>query len=264
MKLSIITITRNDLEGLKRTAQSIASQSWKDYEWLVIDGASTDGTVDFIRSLERQPDYWVSEPDKGIYDAMNKGIVRSTGEYLLFMNSGDSFYASDTLAQCFSSFPDADVIYGDAFFIYPKRKKKMTYPEQMNLYYFRKRSLCHQATFIRASLLRDSEGYSTNYQIVSDWRQWLVWLIEERTFVHLPVTVCNYMMDGLSTRMCKVSDVEREAVYRDLLPPVFYHLMKAEEELHMQKRRKYLRYCYLLGALSIILIIILVCLCLFQ
>ena len=76
MKLSIITITRNDLDGLRRTALSVSSQSFRDYEWIVIDGASTDGTVEYLQSMQPQPSAWVSEPDGGVYDAMNKGTLR--------------------------------------------------------------------------------------------------------------------------------------------------------------------------------------------
>ncbi len=253
MKLSIITIAKNNLEGLKRTTESVLAQSWTAFEWIVIDGASTDGTVEYLQSLERQPDEWISEPDQGVYDAMNKGIMRAKGEYLLFLNSGDSLYASDTLSQCFLNFPAADIVYGDAVFIYPSQKKKMIYPEQLNLYYFRKKSLCHQATFIRASLLHDCGGYSTNYRIVSDWRQWLVWLIEGKSFAHLSVTVCNYMMNGLSTILCATSGEEREMVFSKLLPPVFYDFMITVENVYEIKRRRNTRYCILLGVLSLFL-----------
>lgn len=261
MKLSIITITRNDLDGLRRTALSVSSQSFRDYEWIVIDGASTDGTVEYLQSMQPQPSAWVSEPDGGVYDAMNKGIQKAQGEYLLFLNSGDSLLAPDTLARCFSAFPNADIVYGDAYFVYPKRKKIVTHPDTLNLYYFRRHSLCHQATFIRASLLREC-GYSTQYKIVSDWRQWLVWMIEGRSFVHLPIVVCNYMMDGVSTTMRKASGIEREAVFREVLPSVWYDLMIAEETIYQQKKLKYLRVCYLLGALVLLLSITLILICL--
>ena len=91
MKLSIITVNLNNLEGLKKTYESVVSQTFTDYEWLVIDGGSTDGSREFIEQHQDKFAYWCSEPDKGIYNAMNKGIVRAKGEYLNFMNSGDYF-----------------------------------------------------------------------------------------------------------------------------------------------------------------------------
>ena len=91
MKLSIITVNLNNLEGLKKTYESVVCQTFTDYEWLVIDGGSTDGSREFIEEHQDKFAYWCSEPDKGIYNAMNKGIVRAKGEYLNFMNSGDYF-----------------------------------------------------------------------------------------------------------------------------------------------------------------------------
>ena len=113
MKLSIVTISYNNILGLKRTTENIVSQTWNDYEWIVIDGGSTDGTKEYLASLEKQPDYWCSESDKGIYDAQNKGIRISKGEYVCCMNAGDTFCNNDTLQKVFANTPKADVVYGD-------------------------------------------------------------------------------------------------------------------------------------------------------
>ena len=104
MKLSVITINLNDAEGLQKTLRSVwERQSFTDFEHIVIDGASTDGSVEVIKKYADKLAYWVSEPDKGIYSAMNKGIVRARGEYLLFINSGD-WLADDVLAKVLRSF----------------------------------------------------------------------------------------------------------------------------------------------------------------
>lgn len=263
MKLSIITVTRNDLAGLRRTAESVAAQVWRDFEWIIIDGASTDGTKEYLQQLSPQPDYWISEPDRGVYDAMNKGLSIARGEYLLFLNAGDSLFEANTLQDCFRHFPGGDVVYGDALFIYPKKERKETHPDRLSLYYFRHRSLCHQATFIRRVLLRDSGGYSLSYKIVSDWRQWVVWMIEGRTFHHLPLTVCRYMQDGLSYVHRKTSNRERDEVFREVLPPIYCDLMHEAEGLYRRKKKKYLRWIYLLSAACLTLIIALV-LCLMR
>ena len=99
MKLSIVTINRNNANGLEKTMQSVASQSFKEFEYIVVDGASTDGSVDVIRSHEADCAHlkWVSEPDSGIYNAMNKGLQMATGDYVQILNSGDCLAASDVM-----------------------------------------------------------------------------------------------------------------------------------------------------------------------
>lgn len=259
MKLSIITITRNNLAGLRRTALSIASQTWRDFEWIVIDGASTDGTLAYLSTLRPAPDFCLSEPDGGVYDAMNKGLSHAQGEYLLFMNSGDSLCEADTLGQVFAQFPaDADIVYGDALFVYPRKKRLVTHPDHLSLFYFRHGSLCHQATFIRTLLLRESGGYSTDYRIVSDWRQWVVWMLEGRHFIHLPHVVCNYMMDGLSTAQRKRSGEERLLVFKEVLPPGMYDFMGQMEEQYRKKRKKYTCWICLLAGLLVVSLAVLV------
>ena len=91
-KISIITINYNNFEGLKKTIKSVINQTWKDYEYIVIDGGSNDGSVEYLKSLDNTINFWVSEADNGVYHAMNKGINKANGEYLLFLNSGDHFF----------------------------------------------------------------------------------------------------------------------------------------------------------------------------
>lgn len=110
MKLSIITVKLNNRDGLKRTIDSVVSQTFTDYEWIVIDGGSTDGSRELIEQYQDHFAYWCSEPDKGIYNAMNKGIAHAKGEWLQFLNSGDVLYSNNTLASVFSSKYDADVL----------------------------------------------------------------------------------------------------------------------------------------------------------
>ena len=112
MKLSIITVNLNNLEGLKKTYESVVCQTFTDYEWIVIDGGSTDGSREFIEQHQDKFAYWCSEPDKGIYNAMNKGIMRAKGEYLNFMNSGDCFACKETLAGVFNKPRKEDILYG--------------------------------------------------------------------------------------------------------------------------------------------------------
>ncbi len=98
-KLSIITVNYNNLEGLKKTVKSVVDQTWSEFEYLIIDGGSTDGCLEYIKIKENEIDFWISEPDKGVYHAMNKGIQKATGEYVIFLNSGDHFYKKNVLQK---------------------------------------------------------------------------------------------------------------------------------------------------------------------
>ena len=112
-KLSIITINYNNFEGLNRTLKSVINQNLKNFEYIVIDGGSTDGSKELIEKYADKISYWVSEPDRGIYHAMNKGIVKASGEYLLFMNSGDLFYNNFILNEVIDDISKYDLIYFD-------------------------------------------------------------------------------------------------------------------------------------------------------
>ena len=150
IKLSIITINYNNLSGLKKTIESVKSQTFQDYEWIVIDGGSTDGSKELIEENKEYFSYWVSEPDKGIYDAMNKGTILAQGEYCQFLNSGDYLIAPDTLAKIFNRPLQADVNYGDVWFIKDNKViEKRTYPDKITLSFLFKSPLGHQATFVK-------------------------------------------------------------------------------------------------------------------
>ena len=112
MKYSIITINYNNKDGLKKTIESVINQSCKDFEYIIIDGGSTDGSVDVIRQYADRINYWISEPDKGVYNAMNKGVAQAHGEYLNFMNSGDCFSDNSVLENIAHSLCSYDIVTG--------------------------------------------------------------------------------------------------------------------------------------------------------
>ena len=115
MKYSIITINYNNCDGLEKTIQSVINQSYQNFEFIIIDGGSTDSSVEVIKKYSNKIDYWISEPDKGIYHAMNKGIIQAHGEYLNFMNSGDLFYDNDVLKDISIKIDLKDIIIGKDF-----------------------------------------------------------------------------------------------------------------------------------------------------
>lgn len=168
MTLSIITINLNNKEGLAKTFQSIQSQTFQDFEYIVIDGQSTDGSLDLIQKNERI-NHRVAEKDTGVYDAMNKGIKIASGEYILFLNSGDYIYEAHSIEKVYSHLITEDIIYGDLIFDNHKNREVYNYPEQLNFSFLFKYSLPHPATFIKRKLFEDHGFYETKYKIIADW-----------------------------------------------------------------------------------------------
>ena len=242
MKLSIITITYNNLNGLMNTSGSIAEQSCQDFEWIIIDGGSTDGTVEYVKKMKRQPEQWISERDKGVYDAMNKGIRMANGEYLLFMNAGDVFYASDTLEKAMGMKIDADVMYGDVIYMHPKKAKAVHFTDRVTLMTLYDQAFNHQSTFIRKELLAE-KGYDEKYRMVADWKAYLEWFLTGRSFRHLPIYICRYDMTGLSTVNKNEVYKERDAFFAELLSP---EVLEVLQDWHSYQNRQCLRareYC---------------------
>lgn len=241
--LSIITINYNNIVGLRKTIDSVLSQSYTDYEWIVIDGGSTDGAKELLEQNATHFAYWCSEPDKGIYNAMNKGIAKAQGEYTLFMNSGDVFSSNDTLQQIMSTMKGADIVYADAMLLGHNGKDELLqYPDELTLDYLTHGSLCHQAAYIRTSLLHESGGYDEKYRIASDWKQWVVWLYEGRSFEHLPITACNFDCHGLcATQKSKIqSDYERWLIFEEILPAHLVTSLRNYKALWMESEFGYL------------------------
>ncbi len=152
-KLSIITINLNNKDGLKNTIESVISQDFKDFEFIVIDGLSTDNSLEIIHKYEKQISFWISEPDKGIYNAMNKGIQNANGEYLLMLNSGDILHNKNVLSQVIELGLDKDIVYGNKHELVDDKNSYYTeYPNVLLFSFFYKYSLGHQTSFIRKRL----------------------------------------------------------------------------------------------------------------
>lgn len=168
--LSIITINLNNAVGLEKTIKSVISQDFIDYEYIIIDGKSTDSSLDVIEKYASRINYWVSEPDTGIYNAMNKGIMKAKGDYLLFMNSGDCFVGSNTLTSVFNKGYADDILVGDCIF-----DKKIKFPEKYTFYNVMTFFIPnHQSTFIKRSLFDELGLYDENLTICADWKFFLL------------------------------------------------------------------------------------------
>ena len=215
MKLSIITVNYNDATGLERTIKSVISQSFRDFEFIIIDGGSTDGSVDVIKQYKNNIDYWVSEPDGGIYQGMNKGLQQSQGEYLNFMNSGDSFHSSKVLEQIFSINTDADIITGTHAENGAENIGKGGIVTMLDLY---RCAIDHQASFIRREIAL-KHPYDEKYRIVSDWKFFIEALIMDNcSFYFTDTIVVDVDMKGISNTNKQLNYQERESVLKELIP----------------------------------------------
>ena len=197
--ITVVTVCYNAVNELEKTMLSVLNQTYDNIEYIVIDGGSKDGTVDIIKKYADRLAYWVSEPDKGIYDAMNKGIKAATGEWINFMNAGDWFYEIHTLSIVFDKAIDAkyDVVYGDRISSYSKADyvQKPWAIEEFSFHF----PIFHQSSFIRTGIMKKT-GYDLNYRICADFAFFYkVWSNNGAFFyVNVIMSVCE-CENGLST-----------------------------------------------------------------
>lgn len=242
MKLSIITINLNNKDGLQKTIDSIVSQTFTDYEWIVIDGGSTDGSKELIEQYADQIAYWVSEPDKGVYNAMNKGILVAKGEYINFMNSGDYYANDNVLEMIFENPHTADVLYGymtrdsiDGEFVnLSMMKNNLTWID------FLYDGLPHQSSFIKKRLFDKYGYYNENLKAVSDWSFFVkVFVYNHSSYEFIPLKISIYSSGGISD-VIGMQEREQEkqmlfpiAVVEDIPKIVLYK--KLQEKIFTRK-----------------------------
>ena len=220
-KISIITINYNDKKGLQRTFNSVFAQDFKDFEYIVIDGDSTDGSRELIENNAQKISYWVSEADKGIYNAMNKGIKAAKGEYLLFLNSGDKFYNEKSLILSSNYLEREDIIYGDLEIVKEDRSFIKKYSQEVSLFYFLYESLPHPATFIKKSAFEKFGFYDENLKIVSDWKWFLVSICSQNaSFKKIKVVISTFYLAGISSNEENQAEIinERDLVFNTYFP----------------------------------------------
>lgn len=238
MKLSIVTINYNNIDGLKRTADSIFQQTFNDFEWIVIDGGSTDGSRELIENNASRIAYWVSEPDNGIYNAINKGISHANGDYVQILNSGDWFFEHSTLEKLFGKKYDADILYGDAVCIYPDGTHlDKKYPNTVSLNYFIHDVINHQATFFRREVF-DGHPYNEKYLIAADWAYCFEAVCRGLRFQHVPQTIVYYDNNGISSKWSTRQIEERQEILDRYIPPQLKPDMAVIDEINSLKRHK--------------------------
>lgn len=217
MKISVITVCLNDLQGLKKTLKSIVTQTYNDYELIVIDGGSTDGSKEYIEKTQRI-NKWISEPDRGIYNAMNKAVLMTEGEYCIFMNAGDEFYGPKVLDSVYRELNGEDFYVGGTVVVDIDKKHKIeSAPRILTIKYLIDNSISHQSTFTKTSLLKENL-YSEEYKVVSDWRFFFKMWLNGSSYVPLKQVVSYYYLGGFSYKNIPLMLDERQRVIKELIP----------------------------------------------
>lgn len=211
-KISVVTVNYNNAEGLLRTIKSVINQEISDLEYIVIDGHSTDRSKEVILENASHLDHWRSEPDSGVYEAMNKGIRLASGDYILFLNSGDVFNNRDVLKETIGMLTgEFDIYYGNLIFSNSGKEQLQQYPDKLDFDYFLERSLPHPGSFIRRSLFDRLFYYSEDYDIVSDWEFFVVAVIKEKVnYLHLDKVISKFELDGMSNNPQNKKHIEEE------------------------------------------------------
>lgn len=213
-KFSVITVTYNAAAVLEDTIQSVITQTYHHVEYIIVDGGSTDGTLDIVAQYRDRIATIVSEPDKGLYDAMNKGMRLATGDYLCFLNAGDSFHEDDTLQSIAHSLTGSalpDVIYGQTELVDSEghfvRMRRLSAPEHLDWKSFKQGMLvCHQAFFAKRAL---AEPYDLRYRFSADF-DWCIRVMKRAQTLHnTHLTLIDYLEEGMTTRNRRASLRER-------------------------------------------------------
>ena len=213
-KLSVITVTYNAEKTLERTLKSVQKQLYSYIEHIVVDGKSKDRTISLIQKYENPRLKWISEPDNGLYDAMNKAATMASGDYLCFLNAGDTFFASDTVEKIFNSISETklpDIIYGETAIVDNEGEflhmRRLNAPQSLSWTSFKQAMLvCHQAFIVKRSLF---EPYDLQYRFSSDF-DWAIRMMKKsKSFHNTHLTLINYLNEGMTTNNRKASLKER-------------------------------------------------------
>ncbi|TRO63920.1 glycosyltransferase family 2 protein [Christiangramia sabulilitoris] len=251
LKISIITVNLNNKEGLQRTIKSVLNQTWKDFEYIVIDGASIDGSIGVLEDNSAKLSYWISEKDNGIYSAMNKGINIARGEYLLFINSGDELYHPKVLQENIDKISDYDIIYFNICLVKNGEKHIHQYPKAIDYKYMMKASLGHPSTFIKKNLFDRLGLYDESLSIVADWKFFFNSIIRMRcTYMKIDSVLSVFYMDGISSKNTREVKMERaEVINKDYQD--YQKLMRLEKELYQFKKSFLIRVLIKLGLIKL-------------
>ena len=220
-KISIITVVYNNKLHIENTILSVLNQTYKNIEYIIIDGGSTDGTLEIIKKHAKKLDCIISERDKGIYDAMNKGVLKATGDWIYFLNSGDTFYTNKTLHNIFSSqsLYKADLIYGNHESNYGYFKRIHTPKELINLW--KGMIFSHQGMFVKTKLMKVSP-FNLSYKISADYNFIYNLYKQNKKFKYINIIIATLEAGGLSELNINKTHLERWKIIRNY-EHSFYH-----------------------------------------
>ena len=248
MCLSIITINRNNASGLEKTMQSVAAQTFKEFEYIIVDGASTDGSVEVIKKYESEFAHlkWVSEPDSGIYNAMNKGIRMASGDYIQILNSADALASDVVTEKMLAALEEKEkpsILYGNMIKCFPDGRKmvdKCFAGQEITMLGMYTGTLNHDPAYIRRDLFERYGFYDESLKIVSDWKWYLQAIIlggEKPQYVDMDVTLFD--MTGISESegsRAKIKE-ERKKVLEQLVPaPYLRDYERYADDIHLMRR----------------------------
>lgn len=218
--ISIITINLNNASGLQQTIDSVCEQTFHDWEILVIDGGSTDNSLDIIQKYKSKIGYSLSEKDKGCYDAMNKGILEARGEYLMFLNSGDFLLHKNVLTETKDRIDNegADIYYGDIEIPKGSGRQTVHYNNKTYLAYWRTGNINHQAALYKRTLFEELGMYNTNCKLAADNEFNLRAFMHGKRFLHIGFPMVYYDVNGQSSKKFEAYKTEMAKAYDDLLP----------------------------------------------
>lgn len=236
-KLSVITVNYNNASELKRTITSVINQEWRDFEFIIIDGGSKDNSKNIIQEFSSQINYWISEPDNGIYHAMNKGIKKASGEYCFFLNSGDSLVDNSVLEKFFKYDQyNEDILFGNLYVTNGKKIIEKAFGKHIltfsDIY---SHTIKHQASFIKKSLFTTYGLYNESRKISADWEFFLKAIgIGNASYKYIDLFVSNFDNNGISYRSSEITKSERNDIINLFIPK----MMQADFE-YLNKNKKY-------------------------
>lgn len=214
--VSVITVCYNAEKNLEETILSVLNQTYSNIEYIIIDGGSSDGTVDIIKKYADRLAYWVSEPDKGIYDAMNKGVFLAKGEWIYFIGASD-LLLKNSFQTIFLQKIEAEVIYGDIIMMYPKGQKQIKKAISASSLLYRMLT-SHQAILMQTKAIKEQKGFNLDYKILADFDLMQRSYLSGVTFQYVPIPVAEFKFDGVSSKVSK-EDID------------FYRIMKSNKSI---------------------------------
>ncbi|MDE6285219.1 MAG: glycosyltransferase [Bacilli bacterium] len=194
-KITVITVCFNAVNSIEETMLSVLNQTYDNIEYIIIDGGSTDGTVDKIKKYSNRLSFWISEPDQGIYDAMNKSFKWASGDYLLFLNAGDTFYNNVVIDNITKACNGSQIIYGDVMMHFTDNHSAI-YNGKFNKFKLTFRNICHQSIFYPQMVYKNFQ-FDLNYKFLADWvSNMQLW--KTNSFKYVPIIIANYYRGGVS------------------------------------------------------------------